>query len=163
MSMRAQPIDGRERNARSWVLAEIGCVALALAACLGPIGTPTNTVGDATTAVPSPTAGPTTAPPGPGLPAGFPLMPGMRADEPLPEDEGLIGRWTTPANGAEVFDFLKTALPRAGYRIDLLGPGDTVAVIRFTPPGGQRLQIDLGQAGSGAGASTFMELRLPRD
>jgi hypothetical protein len=62
-----------------------------------------------------------------------------------------------------VFDFLKTALPMAGYHIDLLGPGDTVAVIRFTPPGDQQLQIDLGQAGSGAGARTFMELRLPRD
>jgi hypothetical protein len=107
---------------------------------------------------PSPTAG-TSGRQTPGLPVGFPVMPGMVADEALPGDSGLIGRWTTDANGARVFAFLKDALPAAGYRVDLLGPGDTVAVIRFTPPDGQQLQIDLGRAGAG----TFMEVRQPRD
>jgi hypothetical protein len=83
----------------------------------------------------------------------------MVADHPLPSEPGLIARWTTKANGADVYSYLEDALPAAGYQVDLLGPGDVVAVIRFTPPGGTQLQVDLGQAGDG----TFIELRLPRD
>ena len=132
--------------------------ALILAACLSAPGSPNPSLPGPMTGSPglaTSTPGPST----PGVPAGFPIMRGMVADDPLPAEPGLIGRWTTRANGAEVFAFLKDALRAAGYRVDLLGPGDTVAVIRFTPPGAQQLQIDLGQAGAG----TFMELRLPRD
>lgn len=132
--------------------------ALVLAACVSANGSPSPSVAGPTPGSPGSSTG-TPGPTTPGLPAGFPLMRGMVADDPLPTESGLIGRWTTEANGAEVFAFLKDALPAAGFRVDLLGPGDTVAVIRFTPPRGQQLQIDLGQAG----ADTFMELRLPRD
>ena len=132
--------------------------AVMLAACLGSVESPSPSSGASMPGSSRPTAG-TSARETPGLPAGFPLMPGMVADDPLPNEPGLIGRWTTESNGAEVYAFLKDALPAAGYRVDLLGPGDTVAVVRFTPPGGQQLQIDLGQAGAG----TFMELRQPRD
>jgi hypothetical protein len=129
-------------------------LAILLAACLGPVGSPTVSVGDVTTFNPSPTEEAV-----PEIPAGFPVMPGMLQDDPTPSEPGLVARWRTKASGAEVYTFLEDALPAAGYRVDLLGPGDVVAVIRFTPPGGAQLQIDLGQAGGG----TFMELRLPRD
>jgi hypothetical protein len=136
----------------------VAAVAVVTAACVGAVGTPTISIGEMATDAPSPTAS-TTGPGTSQVPDGFPLMPGMRADDALPGAPGLIGRWTSASNGAEVYAFLETALPKAGYRVDLLAPGDTVAVIRFTPPDGQQLQIDLGQEGSG----TFMELRLPRD
>jgi hypothetical protein len=127
----------------------------------------TGCAGDSPSASPSalPSVAPTTTPSvvgivpeTPPLPPGFPVMPGMVAEAPLPDAPGLIGRWTTKANGAEVYAFLADALPAAGYRVDLLAPGGTAAVIRFTPPDGQQLQIDLGPAGD----RTFMELRLPR-
>jgi len=133
--------------------------ALLLAACVGTIPSPRSSPTTPMTSSPTAATG-TPEPSTPGLPAGFPLMRGMVADERLPSEPGLIGRWTTEANGAEVYAFLKDALSAAGYHLDLHGPGDTVAVIRFTPPGGRQLQIDLGQAGGGG---TFMELRLPRD
>ena len=132
--------------------------ALLLAACVGSTATPSPSSAEPTPSSVSSSSG-TPEASTPGLPAGVPIMRGRVEDEPLPLEEGLIGRWTTEANGAEVFAFLENALPAAGYRVDLLGPGDTVAVIRFTLPGGQQLQIDLGQAGAG----TFMELRLPRE
>ncbi len=140
------------RRAMATVLA-----AALLAGCAGSSPTPTASL--------APSVAPTTTPDAsgsppltPALPAGFPVMPGMHADSPVPDEPGLIGRWTTEANGAEVYGFLEEALPAAGYHVDLLGPGDTVAIIRFTPPGGQQRQIDLGEAEKG----TFMELRLPR-
>ena len=131
--------------------------AVLLAGCAGE--PPSPTISLAPSVAPSTTPSPELSlPEEPAVPAGFPVMPGMHEDRPLPNQPGLIGRWTTEANGAEVYAFLEEALPAAGYRIDLLGPGDTVAVIRFTPPGGEQLQIDLGQAGTG----TYVELRLPR-
>jgi hypothetical protein len=130
--------------------------ALLLAGCAGASRSPTASLAPSV----APTSSPSTSiEETPALPSGFPVMPGMVPDVPLATEPGLIGRWTTHANGAEVYAFLQEALPAAGYRVDLLGPGDTVAVIRFTPPGGQQLQIDLGQAGDGS----FMELRLPRN
>lgn len=134
--------------------------ALLLVACVASAGSPSLSINQSMTHSPVASAG-TSGLQTPGLPAGFPIMPGLVAEDPLSiaNDPGLIGRWKTDANGAQVFAFLKAALPAAGYRVDLLGPGDTVAVIRFTPHGGRQLQIDLGQAGAG----TFMEVRLPRD
>jgi hypothetical protein len=133
-------------------------VGVLLAACATPATTSTASRPADRTASPSVSASPVSQSP-PELPAGFPLMPGMVADGELPADPDLIGRWTTEANGAQVYAYLQDALPAAGYRIDLLAPGDTVAVIRFTPPDGRQLQIDLGQEGGG----TSVELRLPRD
>ena len=156
--MHAQPVDRPRSIARLGILAGLTSTAIALGACLGRGGTPTTSVGEVATLPPSPTSS-ARGLAAPDIPARFPVMAGMEADEPLPDALGLIGRWTTAANGADVYAFLVDALPRAGYHVDLLAPGDTVAVIRFTPPGGRQLQIDLGQEGSG----TFMELRLPRD
>jgi hypothetical protein len=156
--MHAQLMDGPTSIARLGILAGLTSTAIALGACLGPAGTPTISVGEVTTLRPSPTSS-ATGLAAPEIPARFPVMAGIEVDEPLPDAPGLIGRWTTAANGADVYTFLADALLRAGYHVDLLAPGDTVAVIRFTPPGGRQLQIDLGQEGSG----TFMELRLPRD
>jgi hypothetical protein len=153
--MSTPPTTGRARRSRRPAPAVLATVLLT--GCMGapPSASPSSVPSVAPTTTPS-TAG--SVPEKPRLPAGFPVMPGMVADGPSPDEPGLIGRWTTRANGAEVYAFLADALPAAGYRVDLLGPGDTVAVIRFTPPGGQQLQIDLGQAGD----RTFMELRLPR-
>ena len=147
-----------QHQARLTAICATVLAILLLAACTGAIASPSASAAGSMASSPTTRTG-MPEPSTPGPPAGFPLMRGMVADDPLPTETGLIGRWTTEANGAEVYAFLKDALPAAGYRVDLLGPGDTVAVIRFTPPGGQQLQIDLGQAGAG----TFMELRLPRD
>lgn len=131
-----------------------------LGGCLGPVGSPIVSVGEVTTVSPSPSPSPTASGHGlPGIPAGFPVMPGMVADQAAPSETGLIARWTTEANGAEVYAFLQEALPDAGYHVDLLAPGGAVAVIRFTPPDGEQLQIDLGVADGG----TVMELRVPHE
>ena len=130
-----------------------------MTSCTGATVTPTASIGQVRTATPSPSASERPSETAGAMPARFPVMPGMVADEPTPSEPGLIARWTTDANGAEVYRFFERAIPEAGYRIDLAAPGDTAAVIRFTPPSGQQLQIDLGQEGSG----TFIELRLPRD
>ena len=148
--MHARPM-GMARTALAGVI-------MVLVACTGPTGSPVTSIGEVQTFQPSPTSS-ASGPGLPPLPAGFPLMAGMQTDGPPPGEPGLIGRWTTSASGAEVYAFLESALPGAGYRVDLLAPGDSAAVIRFTPPGGEQLQVDLGQEGSG----TFMELRLPRD
>jgi len=159
--MHAQPMDGRTQQImRSGSLVSLATAgAIVLAACGGPTGTPSISIGQVITLSPSPTFSASGLATLPAVPAGFPLMAGMQPDEPLPAEPGLIGRWTTSANGADVFAFLQSELPKAGYRIDLAAPGDTVAVIRFTPPGGRQLQIDLAQQGAG----TALELRLPRD
>jgi hypothetical protein len=136
----------------------LGVLAILLTGCLGPVGSPGMSLGEVMTASASPSPSLSRGDL-PEIPAGFPIMRGMVVDDALPSEPGLIARWTTEANGAEVYTFLEDALPAAGYRVDMMGPGDSVAVIRFTPPGGEQLQIDLGQAGAG----TFMELRLPRD
>jgi hypothetical protein len=154
--MRARPI---RSPATRLLLVAIPGIVIGISACLGPGGSPTISIGEVTTTNPSPTSTASGLDQLPDVPAGFPVMPGMTAVRPLPSSSGLIARWTTSANGAQVYSFLEGALPKAGYRVDLLGPGDTVAFIRFTPPGGEQLQIDHGQEGAG----TFMELRLPHD
>jgi hypothetical protein len=134
-------------------------LGVALVACSSSVTTPAISIGEVTTAQPSRSSSASGLRELPGIPAGFPVMPGMQAEEPLRSEPELIGRWTTSSNGSAVFAFLKDGLPQAGYRVDLLAPGGTAAIIRFTPPDGEQLQIDLGQEGSG----TFMELRLPHD
>jgi hypothetical protein len=84
-----------------------------------------------------------------GVPAGFPIMPGSTAVEPLPTEPGLLGRWTQPVNGSVVYRFFVDALPAAGFRVDQLLPGGAVAVIRFTTAGGDGLDLQLTAARDG--------------
>ena len=124
----------------------------ALVACTSPGPTATSSVGDPVTV--SPSAG-ATGPPS--LPADFPIMSGSVAVEPLPQEPGLLGRWTSPADGSQAYAFFVEALPASGFRIDELLPGGSAAVIRFATAGGELLDLQLIAAGNG----TRIDLRRP--
>jgi hypothetical protein len=91
----------------------------------------------------------------PPVPDGFPLIYGM---QPVTSDDpSVIAAWRTDADGAEVYAFYEDELPAAGFQVDLAGPGGGVAIFRFGPPEGERLQMDMYAEGHG----TLVELRLP--
>jgi hypothetical protein len=85
-------------------------------------------------------------------------MEGAVPATPLPAEPGLLARWMTGANGAEVYDFYVDALPDAGFAVEQLAPGGAVAVIGFTTREGRLLNLAL-TAGSGGG--TRVDLREP--
>jgi hypothetical protein len=131
--------------------------ALALAGCVGrlPVVTaPVSSLGSAAPASPAGTAsgGPAAAsepaPAGSRLPAGFPVMPGARA-EGLPGDGTVIARWSTTAVGSAAYDYYLTALPQHGYAIVGLYPSERAALIRFDGPGGSVWQLLAEQVGNG--------------
>jgi hypothetical protein len=130
---------------------------LMLAAC-GPAVTTSSSLGDvatasvATTATTSPDASATAT-----LPAGFPVMPGSEAVAPMPGDLGLLARWTSDAEGAEVYGFFVEALPAASFQIDQLAPGGEAAIITFSTPDGEQLAVSLTAQGDG----TRIDLSLP--
>jgi hypothetical protein len=132
---------------------------LPLAAC-GPAATATSSLGTAATPTPRFTA---SATPGAStlatVPAGLPMMSGAQAVEPLPEEPRLVARWTSGANGAQVYDFFVEALPAAGFQVDQLAPGGDAAIIVFSTPGGFQLSLSL----TAEGAGTRIDLRLPDD
>jgi hypothetical protein len=76
------------------------------------------------------------------MPSRFPVPDG--AEEALvdPTDATLIGHWFVPVGGYEVFSFYTDELPRAGYPIEGLYPGEGVGIIRFDE-GSQILQVYL--------------------
>lgn len=102
-----------------------------------------------------------TASPGPSasatVPAGFPLMPGSEAVASLPDDPRLVARWTSAADGAQVYAFFAEALPAAGFHVDQLAPGGEAAIITFSAPGSAQLALSLTAHGDG----TRIDLRLP--
>lgn len=113
-----------------------------LAGCAGPAATATGP------ASPSPTRAPVeslasfpsavaTLPP---MPAGFPIHPSMREVEP---EDGYIAAWTHEVLSPDVYSYYVEELPAAGFVVDLEGPGDTVAVIRFHAPDGTPYQLDM--------------------
>lgn len=93
------------------------------------------------------------------LPAGFPIPPGASPAAMPNEDPGLIGLWTTEADGSTVYDFFIRALPAAGYPIKGAYAGDTVAQFLFTTPDGATLQIDVYLDPT---MTTRIDVRLPR-
>ena len=128
-------------------------VSLVLAACGNSPATtaghaaPSSTPGEASTLTPAPGAtGQPELPPRqrPALPpdlADFPVPPDA-TPRPLPTGSALVGRWAIePGSGA--YRFLRDALPAAGYSITWLGPGDSVAIIRFEDRAGGAWQIDI--------------------
>ena len=135
-----------------------------LAGCVAP-GDATQSIGAVATASASPSAAvtatptPLTSPAAvlPPVPDGFPVMASMEPADTGGEPE-VIAAWRTPANGSRVYAFYEEHLANAGYEIDLAGPGDTVAVFRFTPPGADQLQLDMYADEDG----TSLQLRLPR-
>lgn len=128
-------------NRRACLVLSLACC---LAGCAGQGATGTASLGPPATA--SASADPT-APAE--VPAGFPIMPRSVAVEPLPTELGLLGRWTSAANGSEVYEFFVGALPAAGFRIVELLPGGSVAVIRLTTSSGAELDLELTADGEG--------------
>ena len=145
-----------------------GTVALLIAAgitaaCTAPGATaePTSTPVATGMASPSttPAAGtPTPAPSLPAVPDELPVMPGAVAADPRTEP-GSIARWAVDAIGPKVYRFYLDALPAAGFAVDGRFPGGNVAIIRFTTPSGDTL--DLALVGEGDGDRTTISLRLP--
>jgi hypothetical protein len=136
----------------------LGCgFVLLLTACSGPLATGTTSLQPVASA--SSTIGASKSPhssASPIVPAGFPVLPGSQAVTSLPDDPQLLARWTAAANGAQVYAFYLDALPAAGFEIDQLAPGGEAAIIRFSPPGGPRLQLSL----TAQEAGTRIDLRL---
>ena len=138
--------------------------AATAAACSAPGGSaePTSTPVASGVASPSTTstAGtPTPLPSQAAVPDGLPVMPGAVAADPPPAEPGVIARWTVDAIGPEVYAFYLDALPAAGFAIKERFPGGNVAVIRFTTPAGDSL--DLALVGEDNGDRTRVSLRLP--
>ena len=136
-------------------------IAFALAGCVpGATFEPSIAPGGIATASPSSAtvASPSPIEPLPDLPAGLPVMPGAQPAQP-PLDPGTIAQWTVPAIGPDVYDFYLDALPAAGFAITDRFPGGSVAIIRFTTPGGSTLDLSL--VGEGDYDRTRVELHLP--
>lgn len=78
----------------------------------------------------------------PPMPSRFPVP--ERAEPALldPADPTIIGHWFVPTRGYDIYNFYRDALPRAGYPIEGLYPGDIAAIIRFDE-GSQILQVYL--------------------
>jgi hypothetical protein len=77
-------------------------------------------------------------------------MPGSEAVAPTPDDDPqLLARWTSAADGAQVYEFLVEALPVAGFAIDRLAPGGEAAIIAFSAPGGPHYSVSLTAQGAG--------------
>ena len=93
------------------------------------------------------------------MPDQLPVMPDAVPADPPPTERGVIAGWTVDAVGPEVYAFYLDALPAAGFVVTERFPGGNVAVIRFTTPDGDTL--DLALVGEAAGERTRISLRLP--
>jgi hypothetical protein len=124
-------------------------LVICLAACSAAGSTATQTQSATTAATGTPLASASASQPGGTVPDGFPVMPGADPVTPVPSEPGLLARWTTAANGSDVYDFYVDALPVAGF--DVLGqfPGGAAAIIRFGTPDGTDLDVSLTANGDG--------------
>ena len=139
----------------------VGGVVIAVAACVTACAPPAETSPASqdvvVTATPAPTdAGSPAATPPAAVPDGFPVYPGAESVTTQAEP-GLVARWIASADGAEVYEFYLRALPAAGLVIEQRLPGGAAAVIRFSVPDGQLLDVSLTASGIG----TQVDLRLP--
>jgi hypothetical protein len=126
---------GKGLESRSGKVLAVALAAIVLTRCGGPSVLPSITHGGPETAVAN--ASQVGRPP---LPAGFPVPAGAQAID-LAADSGVIGQWSLNELGSAAYDFYQTALPRAGYRIVGLFPGDRAAIIRFNTPVGETWQL----------------------
>jgi hypothetical protein len=83
------------------------------------------------------------------VPNGFPVIDGSQPASVPASDPGLVARWTTSANGAEVYAFYVDALPAASFKIEQLQPGGAAAVIVFGGQDGSRFELALIPFGDG--------------
>jgi hypothetical protein len=139
-------------------------IAVSAAACTLPGATVESTSTPAASAEASPSGeasgGRSTARPSlPAVPDGLPEMPGAVAADPPSVVPGVIAGWMVDAIGPEVYAFYIEALPAAGFAIQERLPGGNVAVIRFTTPDGDTLELAL--VGEHNGEQTRIGLRLP--
>lgn len=93
------------------------------------------------------------------LPSGFPVPSGAVPEAMPDSDPGLVGLWSTDAQGSAAYDFYVTALPAAGFEIVGLYPGGEFAIIRFRLPDGENWQV---VAHDGEGGRVAIEVRLDR-
>ena len=126
------------------MIARVVLAALLLAACRGPGLVPgsvqpseTPGAGASTTHTTAPAS---LAPTAVSMPAGFPVHRSMQPVEPEPRS---IAAWESDELPPDVYEFYLDRLPRAGFVIDLAGPGGEAAIIRFTSPDGIAYQLDL--------------------
>ena len=82
------------------------------------------------------------------LPAGFPIMPGALED-PDPPAPVVIGAWHTDVDSGAVYDYYLAELPAAGFAVDAQYPGGGAAIIVFSTPAGDQLQLALEAAENG--------------
>lgn len=141
----------RLRSLRSRSLALVAVVALS--ACGSPPdildATPTPTPRDPLREGPSST--PFVPPPSPAatdpiaderppIPSGFPVMDEAEPALLDPAQPSMIAHWFVPLGSYDVFAFYSDELPRAGFPIEGLYPGEGVGIIRFHA-GSQILQV----------------------
>jgi hypothetical protein len=74
------------------------------------------------------------------LPSGFPLMAGAKS-APVPDNAGMVARWTIPVVGSAAYDFYLEALPKAGFTIVGTYPAERAALIRFRAAEGRIWQF----------------------
>ena len=67
----------------------------------------------------------------------------MAGAEParLPDDPGVVGRWTVTQVGSAAYDWYVDALPAAGFEIVGTYPSERSALIRFRDSGGRTWQL----------------------
>jgi hypothetical protein len=93
----------------------------------------------------------------PTVPADFPVMPGATLASRSDMEPGGIATWMTDAHGPRVYDFYVAALPAAGFSIEGLYPGGSVATIRLRA-GDPILKLVI--TGDSSGSSTQVQLRV---
>lgn len=82
----------------------------------------------------------TPSPPDAKLPPRFPVMPNAHSAQ-LPDDPGVVARWTVEQLGSAAYDWYVAALPDAGFEILGTYPTERAALIRFRDSGGRTWQL----------------------
>ncbi len=144
---------------RRWFVVQLVMIGLLTGGCSPGAASPSARASAPAT---GPSASPTDAPSSPArapLPSGFPVLAGAVGVAMPNDDPGLIGLWSSDAQGSAAYDFYAAALPAAGYPIIGLYPGGAAAALRFRVSDGAIWQMVARDGGNGTVA---IEIRLDR-